>query len=93
MPPKAKKNEDPGPFTFEHDGVTHTIPSMRKVKLGVMRQFKRDNAFVAADEWTWLLIELIAPEAAAALNDMPMEDADDVVGKWTEHSGVGLGES
>lgn len=98
---KAVKAAAGGPFTFTHNGNSHTLPPASEYATGVSGGAFMDM-ILDGDEMsaTRLAVTLlraakddIDPRAYEALRSKPMTEFGQIVGDWMQASGVEVGES
>lgn len=83
----VKKNKLP--FKFEHEGEDYEIPSLARIKVGVIETM---SDLPEGKQIFALFREIAPPEALEAIRDMEQEEFVIFTEKWQKHSGVNLGE-
>lgn len=77
-------------YQFVHGGNTFSLPPFKSIKSGHIRAIRK----LAGEDAMYTLLEQVAPEdSLAATDDMTIDELAEVIEGWTQHSGVGLGES
>lgn len=79
------------PFNYTTDaGVTITVPSLAKIKAGVIRKTRK----LEPGDQMFTIMEAVADEATlAAIDDMDGDELARFTEQWGAHSGADLGES
>ena len=78
-------------FTFEYEGKTYTIPSIKALPNGVIRKTRKIDDEL---DKTYTIIEELLGEGSeelAVLDKMTLEEFSEFATKWTQ--GATLGES
>jgi hypothetical protein len=90
-PQDHKRKPQDGDFTFTFREHTVTIPSLNSL---LTFGFKRTHRHLSIDEQIYLLLEQNADEdTLATLDLMRLDEEQEFVEQWQEHSGIDTGES